>query len=257
MQTRVVIAAVVILILAVTGAYYYTSSTQPVQEQPKLLVVGTNTPFPPFEYTQNNTVTGFDIETIRALAKMSGYDDVVVKDLPFDSLITALQQGQIDVIAAGMTITADRQQQVDFTNSYWEADQSILVRNGTFLPQSLMDLKGKTVGVQTGTTGADLAEKNNATLGPIKEYDTFLLAVLDLVDGRLDAVIVDSPVAVAFTNQYPVLVASTVKTGEVWGFAVKKGNTTLLNALNAALAAFKNSPQWNALIQKYFGTRQQ
>ena len=252
MKSSLVVGVIIVLLLAIGGGYYfYTQSAQPTPK--KLLVVGTNTPFPPFEYVENNVVTGFDIEVIRALAQKAGYDDITVKDLPFDSLITALQQGQIDVIAAGMTITPEREQQVDFTNSYWEADQSILVKQGTFNPQGIADLAGKTVGVQTGTTGANLADENNSTLGPIKKYDTFLLAVLDLVNGRVDAVIVDSPVAVAFTGQYPVDVSTTIKTEEHWGFAVKKGNTTLLDPLNKALQEFKGSSEWNALIEKYFG----
>lgn len=178
-----------------------------------------------------------------------------MKDMAFDSLITALQQGQIDVIAAGLTINAERQQQVNFTDPYWQADQSILIRSSsTWIPQGISDLAGKTVGVQTGTTGEGLADANNSTLGPIKRYDSFLLAVQDLLNGKLDAVIVDSPVAVAFTNQFQVKVASTVVTGEQWGFAVKIGNTALLNALNQALSQFKGSAQWNALISKYFGS---
>jgi polar amino acid transport system substrate-binding protein len=252
MKTSVA-AGIIIVILAVAaigGYYYYTQ--KPVEK--KLLVVGTNTPFPPFEYVENGVVTGFDIEVIRALAQRAGYEDIEVKDMAFDSLITALQQGQIDAIAAGMTITPERQEQVSFTDSYWEADQSILVRKDSFNPQGIADLKRKTVGVQTGTTGAGLAEENNATLGPIKYYDTFMMAVLDLVNGRLDAVIVDSPVAVAFTKQYSVQVASTVRTGEQWGFAVRKDDTALLTGLNSALQEFKGSTEWDALIVKYFGS---
>ncbi len=242
---------VVILAIAAIGGYYYYMQKPP---EKKILVVGTNTPFPPFEYVENGVVTGFDIEVIRALAQKAGYDDIEVKDMAFDSLITALQQGQIDAIAAGMTITPERQEQVSFTDPYWEADQSILVTQDSFNPQGIADLAGKTVGVQTGTTGAILAEENNATLREIKYYDTFLLAVLDLTNGRVDAVIVDSPVAVAFTKQYSVHVASTVTTGEQWGFAVRKDDATLLASLNGAMQEFKGSTEWDALIVKYFGS---
>lgn len=244
---------IVIIIVAVGGVYLLTQKQTPSN----MLVVGTNTPFPPFEYTlTNGSVTGFDMDVIRALAINSGYSGITIKNLAsFDDLVPSLQSGQIDVIAAGMTITADRQTQVNFTNPYWEADQSILVLNSSsFRPQTMADLAGKTVGVQSGTTGESLAEQYNTTLGPIKSYDTFLLAVLDLVNGRVNAVIVDSPVATAFTSQYPVTVSSTVLTNETWGFAVKIGNTALLNKLNTALASFKGSAQWNALIEQYFGT---
>ena len=256
MKTRHLIGAVAILILAVaTGYYHFAQSTQPPG---KMLEVGTNTPFPPFEYVANNTVTGFDIDAINEVAIRAGYSGITVNDMPFDSLILALQEGQIDVIAAAMTITPDRQQQVDFTLPYWEADQAILVRKGSgFNPQNMSDLAGKTIGVQTGTTGDYLAQQYNTSLGPIKEHDTFLYAVLDLVNGRVDAVLVDSPVAAAFTNQYPVVESAIIKTGEQYGFAVRKGNAQLLNALNAALQQFKGSPEWNILLAKYFSTNQQ
>jgi polar amino acid transport system substrate-binding protein len=253
MKNSVAAGIIVILAIAAIGGYYYYSVQKPAEK--KMLVVGTNTPFPPFEYVdENGAVTGFDIEVIRALAQRAGYDDIEVKDMAFDSLITALQQGQIDAIAAGMTITPERQGQVGFTDPYWEADQSILVLQDSFNPQGTADLAGKVVGVQTGTTGAMLAEENNATLGEIKYYDTFLLAVLDLQNGRIDAVIVDSPVAVAFTKQYQVHVASTITTGEQWGFAVRKEDMALQSSLNAALREFKGSPEWEELIVKYFGT---
>ncbi|HVP23659.1 MAG TPA: basic amino acid ABC transporter substrate-binding protein [Conexivisphaerales archaeon] len=258
MKTSYILGIVLVVILVGAVGAYLLLNNNSGQCSGKCLVVGTNVPFPPFEYQlSNGTVTGFDMDVIRALAIQDGYNGITIKNFAsFDSLIPALQQGQVDVVAAGMTITPDRQAQVNFTNPYWQADQSILVLNSSNSnPQSITDLAGKTVGVQTGTTGESLAEQYNTTLGPIKHYDTFLLAVLDLVNGKLDAVIVDSPVATAFTGQYSVRVASTVVTGEQWGFAVKIGNTSLLNGLNSALATFKGSTQWNALIKQYFGTQ--
>lgn len=254
MKRTLAVAIILIIIVAAAGGYYGVTQLYPSSKGD--LVVGTNVPFPPFEYTlTNGTIVGFDITTIRALAQSAGYPNIVVKNLEFDSLIPALQQGQIDVIAAGMTITSDRAKQVNFTDPYWKADQSILVTSSSsFNPQNMTALSGKTVGVQTGTTGESLAEQYNTTI-TIKHYDTFLLAVLDLVNGRLDAVIVDSPVATAFTSQYAVKVSSTIVTGEVWGFAVKIGNTSLLNKLDTALASYQGSTGWNASLKEYFGTQ--
>jgi polar amino acid transport system substrate-binding protein len=254
MKSSIAIGIIVIIVVAAAVGYYgYTRAYPPSKGT---LVVGTNVPFPPFEYTApNGTIIGFDISTIRALARDAGYSNIVVQNMEFDSLIPALQQGQIDVIAAGMTITPDRAKLVNFTDPYWSADQSILILSSSnFNPQSMNDLSGKTVGVQTGTTGESLAEEYNTTIN-IKHYDTFLDAVLDLVNGRIDAVIVDSPVATAFTAQYPVRVSTTIVTGEVWGFAVRAGNTALLNSLNQALAQFKGSSGWNALLKEYFGNQ--
>jgi polar amino acid transport system substrate-binding protein len=255
LKQSLAVAIILIIVVAAVGGYY--GFTQLYSSSKADLVVGTNVPFPPFEYTlQNGTIVGFDIATVRALAQSAGYPNIVVKNLEFDSLIPALQQGQIDVIAAGMTIDSVRAKQVNFTNPYWRADQSILVASSSsFNPQNMTALSGKTVGVQTGTTGEGLAEQYNTTM-TIKHYDTFLLAVLDLVNGRLDAVIVDSPVATAFTGQYAVKVSSTIVTGEVWGFAVKIGNTSLLNKLNTALASYQGSAGWNASLREYFGTQE-
>jgi polar amino acid transport system substrate-binding protein len=250
------IVAVAVIIVAAGLAYYFTAARAPAKEY---LVVGTSPDFPPFEYIDEaGNVVGFDIDLIRLLAQRAGYKDIRIVTMDFDSLIPALTQGKIDVIAAGMTITEERKKVVDFTDPYWEADQAILVRRDSgFTPKSVDDLEGKIVGVQTGTTGADYvksyAEEHGIQL-TVKEYSSFVLAVQDLVNGRVDAVVVDSPVAKMFEQKYPVTIAAIIKTGEQYGFAVRKGNTMLLQALNQALHEVKNSPEWNELIEKYFGS---
>jgi polar amino acid transport system substrate-binding protein len=227
----------------------------------KCLVVGTSPDFPPFEYVaKNGSIVGFDIELIKLMAEKAGYKCVEIKSMSFDSLIPALEQGQIDVIAAGMTITPERAQRVDFTNPYWEVDQAILVRaDSKFKPKSVEDLSGHLVGVQTGTTAADYLKRANKEKGlniKIKEYDSYVLAVQDLINGRIDAVMVDLPVAKMFTKQYEgkLVISATVKTGEKYGFAVRKGNKDLLEKLNRALEEIKNSPTWDELVKKYFGS---
>lgn len=178
--------------------------------------------------------------------------------MDFDALIPALKQGKIDVIAAGMTITEKRKQEVDFTIPYWNADQAILVRaDSDFRPKGPDELAGKEVGVQTGTTGeyyiSDYKNKTGINI-EIKSYSSFVLAVQDLINGKIDAVIVDTPVASMFEKQYNVVISAVIKTGEQYGFAVRKGETELLNKLNQALKEFMNSTEWNKLVQKYFGS---
>jgi len=251
-----VVVAVIVVIVIAGLAYYFATSQAPTKEY---LVVGTSPDFPPFEYIdEEGNVVGFDIDLILLLAQKAGYKDIKIVTMDFDSLIPALTQGKIDVIASGMTITEERKKVVDFTDPYWEADQAILVREDSgFMPKSIDDLNGKTVGVQTGTTGADYvksyAEEHGLNIN-VKEYSSFVLAVQDLVNGRIDAVVVDSPVAKMFEQKYPVTIATIIKTGEQYGFAVRKGETELLQALNKALHEVKNSPEWNKLIEKYFGS---
>ncbi len=259
LDTKLVIVIAVIVIIAIVGGVAYYLSTQHQAAKKEYLVVGTSPDFPPFEYIdEKGNVVGFDIDLIRLLAQKAGYKDIKIVTMDFDALIPALTQGKIDVIAAGMTITEERKKVVDFTDPYWEADQAILVRkDSNFKPKSIDDLNGKVVGVQTGTTGADYvknyAKEHNLNI-EVKEYSSYVLAVQDLVNGRIDAVVVDSPVAKMFEQKYPVVISAIIKTGEKYGFAVRKGDTELLQALNKALHEVMNSPEWNKLIEKYFGS---
>ncbi len=259
MSKNILILILGILVI-VGGLLVYMFVMAPSTEK-KVLKVGTSADFPPFEYIDNETgeIVGFDIELIKELAKSIGYDEVEIVNMQFDALIPALDRGDVDVVIAGMTITAERQQIVDFTNPYWEADQSILVKkNGGYNPQTVSDLNGHTIGVQSGTTGEWLIDEliSNGTLTnvDVRRYPSFVHAVTDLVNGQIDAVIIDKPAAQQFTKQYNVEVSAVIKTGEKYGIAVKKGRTELLNKLNSALQAFMGSDKWNSLVNKYFGS---
>lgn len=251
-----VVAAIVVVVIAGVGVAYVGGYIGGGGGK-KVLKVGTSPDFPPFEYIDDNgNIVGIDIDLVKALAAKLGYD-VEIVSIDFDGLIPALQNGQIDVIAAGMTITDERKQKVDFTLPYWDADQAILVKKGSdFYPQSLNDLAGKVVGVQSGTTGEwlidDFINQSGSDI-TVKRYPSFVLAVTDLINGRIDAVIVDTPVAAAFSKKYDVEVSATIQTGEQYGLAVQKGNTELLNELNQALEEFLKSQDWQNIINKYFG----
>jgi polar amino acid transport system substrate-binding protein len=222
-----------------------------------ILKVGTSPDFPPFEFIDDKgNIVGFDMDLVNILANMTGYK-VQIVSMSFDSLILALQNKQIDVIAAGMTIRPDREKLVSFTIPYWNASMSIVVKNGSsFMPKSLDDLVGKTVGAESGTTGELMLKEYVNNTGKqinIKSYENFILIVQDLVNGKLDAAMIDTPVAQAFTKQYPVTISVTIDTGQRFGLAVNKDNTQLLNQLNDALQRLMNSPQWDQLVSKWFG----
>ncbi len=251
----IAVIIVVILIIAGIAAYY---AMQPSKPQEKVLVVGTASGFPPFEYVDPNThkVVGFDIDLITMIAHKIGYDKVEIKDMEFDSLIPALQSGTIEVAIAGMTITQEREKVVDFSKPYWHADQAVVVRkDSNIVVNSPDDLRGMKIGVQTGTTGeiyvTEHVGKDNAT---IKSYPSYVEAVQALVNGQIDVIVVDTPVAQSFTHKYDVKIIHTFDTGEAYGIAVKKGNTKLLNEINSALDEIMNSPEWNKLVEKYFGS---
>ncbi|NAY90059.1 MAG: transporter substrate-binding domain-containing protein [Desulfurococcales archaeon] len=278
------LAVIVIVIVALGGVAYYSLShqgspaqtqtstntqtaTQTQTSQPtsttagsssqRILKVGTSPDFPPFEFIDDKgNIVGFDIDLVNTLANMTGYK-VQIVSMSFDSLILALQNKQIDVIAAGLTIRPDREKVVAFTIPYWNATMSIVVRNGSsFMPKSLDDLVGKTVGAETSTTGEMLLKDYVNQTGKqinIKSYENFILIVQDLVNGKLDAAMIDTPVAQSFTKQYPVTISATIDTGQRFALAVNKDDTQLLNQLNAALQQLLNSPEWDKLVSKWFG----
>ena len=211
--------------------------------------VGTEASFPPFEYVENGQFVGFDIDLIREIGKLKGFN-VEVIDISFDSLIPSL------TIAAGMTITEDRQKVVDFTIPYYSGDQSILVRKDSEFDITVLFGNHK-IGVQTGTTGdlwvtEHLSDKNILPKKNIIRYDTFNFAVRDLVNKNIDAIVLDNPVAERFTKTDPVKIIGIIKTEESYGMAVKKGNKELLNLLNSGIQELQKSGKLDELIDKYF-----
>ncbi len=246
------IAVIVIAVLALL--IIYPRLTAPPA---KVLRVGTSPDFPPFEFIdEGGNIVGIDIDLVKAIAKRLGYE-VEVISIDFEGLIPALLNKQIDVIASGMTITEERAEVVAFTTPYWEADQAILVAAGSgFRPQSLDDLVEKKVGVQSGTTAEQLVHDYITSTGKsidVKSYPSYVLAVVDLVNGRLDAVIVDSPVAQMFVREYNVEVSAIIRTEEKYGLAVRKDDVELLSKLNEALEEFLNTDEWMQIIDKYLG----
>ncbi|MEM0224542.1 MAG: basic amino acid ABC transporter substrate-binding protein [Desulfurococcaceae archaeon] len=256
MSKITIIALLIVVAIAVSMiVYYFYLKPTPVK---KVLRVGTSPDFPPFEFINETTneIVGIDIDLVKLIAKKIGYE-VEIVPIDFDGLIPALQAGQIDLIASGMTITEERAKVVDFSIPYWEANQAIIVvRGGQFKPRGLEDLVGKTVGVQTGTTAeiliTDYINKTNANI-QVKSYSSYILATQDLLNGRLDAVIVDEPVAQALQRKYNVEISASIETGEKYGLAIKKGNAELLNAVNKALNEILNSQEWYDIISKYTG----
>ncbi len=217
-------------------------------------VVGTSAGFPPFEYVENGEIVGFDMDLMKAIGEEMGFE-VEFKDIAFDSLIPALKTGNLDVVAAGMTITGEREKVVDFSNSYYSADQSIIV--GEDDEKGLTAIFGNNdVGLQTGTTGdlwvTEKLEETGILTGNIKRFDTFVLAVNDLVNKNLDAVVLDSPVAARFAELRPVKIVGIIVSGENYGLAVNEGNTELLNKLNEGLEKVRTSGKMDELIDTYF-----
>ncbi|WP_254766233.1 basic amino acid ABC transporter substrate-binding protein [Salinilacihabitans rarus] len=224
------------------------------------IVAGTAPGFPPFEMTEDGDLVGFDVDLLEAVVEETDYELTEWQEFDFDTLIQALQSGNIDVIAAAMTITEERQEQIAFSDPYYSADQSVLVaEGGDFQPGSLEDLDGRTVGAQSGTTGEEVVQNDLIDEGVIGEgdytsYDNYVLAVEDLERGLIDAVILDQPVGQTFESNRDVEVAFTFETGEEYGFGVRQDDGDLQSALSEGIAAVEESGEYDEITEKWFAS---
>ena len=193
-----------------------------------------------------------EIETIDDEEIATRYHKQAVADL--DTLAE-----EIDVIAAAMTITEGRQETIAFSDPYWESDQAILVREGgDFQPSEWADFEGARVGAQSGTTGADVVESNLVAEGVTSEdnfstYDSYVLAVEDLANENIDAVVVDNPVAETFAANRDVTVAFIEETGERFGFGLRQGESELQSALNDGLQTVRDDGTYQEITNTWFG----
>ena len=203
-------------------------------EATPVLTMGTNAAFPPYEFFEDNVIVGIDAEVAAAIADKLGMA-LVIEDMDFDSLVPAVYSGKIDIAMAGMTVTEERLQSVNFSTSYATGIQSIIVKEGSPI-QSVDDLvNAGLIGVQQGTTGdiycsGDFGEEH------ISKYKTGNEAVMALVAGKVDCVVIDNEPAKAYVAANEGLVIlETEYAVEDYAIAVSLENTELLDAINAAL----------------------
>ncbi|HKL29317.1 MAG TPA: transporter substrate-binding domain-containing protein [Natrialbaceae archaeon] len=218
------------------------------------IVAGTAVGFPPFEIRNDQgEIDGFDIELLEAIVDETDYELTDWRNFDFKSLVPSLTSDEIDVIAAAMTITEEREQTISFTDPYYSADQGVLVRSGgDFQPSSLGDLAGRTLGAQKGTTGESVAQ-DEVEDSTYRGYDSYVLAVQDLQNRNLDAVVLDQPVAQSFEANQNVEIAFVYETGEEYGFGVRKNDDDLREALNDGLATVQDDGTFQDLTTKWFG----
>jgi ABC-type amino acid transport substrate-binding protein len=212
------------------------------------IVMVTNAEFPPYEYHENDTIVGIDADIARAVAEQMGME-LEIQDMAFDSLIPAIQSGKADFAAAGMTVNEDRLKNVDFTDTYAQAAQVIIVTKDSPIA-SPDDLTGKKIGVQTGTTGDIYAD--DVENGEVQRFNKGMEAVMALNQGKIDAVIIDREPAKVFVKENEGLkILDEAFTEEEYAIAVKKGNTELLDKMNAAIKELKESGELQKIVDKY------
>lgn len=218
--------------------------------EPGKLIMSTNAAFPPYEMTTDSgEFEGIDIETAQAIADKLGLE-LQIDDMDFDAALLAVQQGKADMVMAGVTVTDERQNVMDFTDSYATGIQSIIVKEDSDIA-SVDDLAGKKIGTQRGTTGYlycsdDFGDEN------VVAYDNGLTAVQMLNNGQVDCVVIDNAPAKEFIAANPGLkLLDTAYVEESYAIGVGKGNIELKDAINTALEELKADGTLQAIVDKY------
>jgi arginine/lysine/histidine/glutamine transport system substrate-binding/permease protein len=223
-------------------------------EGEQTLVVATEPAFPPFEFQgEGGELEGFDIELMRAIGEEAGFE-IQFESLPFDGIIPALQAGTVGAAISGMTITAEREETIDFSRPYFKAGLAIATQEENQNIKSLDDLENKKIAVQIGTTGANQAEEIPGA--EVRTFDSAPLALQELSNGNVDAVINDAPVTLYAINERnldQLKVVGELLTEEYYGIALPS-NSENLDDVNEALGTLLENGTYDEIYQKWFGT---
>lgn len=227
-----------ILILAVSSFFIFSSCSKN-KNTGKKLTIATDATWPPMEFVnKDKEIVGFNIDIMKAIAAEAGFE-VEFRNTAWDGIFAGLAANKYDAVISSVTITEERQKNMDFSNPYVNAGQVIVVKKELEGVDKLSQLEGKSAGAQIGTTGAIEIAKNKAIT--LKSYDEIGLAIEDLANGRVDAVVCDSPIAADYVlqnEQYQNIlkIVGEPFTKEEYGIAVRKGNKEVLDLINDGLA---------------------
>lgn len=251
----IVLALVMVLALAACGGS--GSGSAGGGEAPALttvnagkLTMSTSPDFPPYEFTDDaGNIIGIDPEILEAVAAKLGLE-LQIDAMDFDGALLAVQQGKADIVGSGVTVTEARKLVMDFTDSYTTAVQVVVVSAGSDVTLDNMD--GKTIGVQRGTTGQIYAEDDYGA-EHVMAYDTYSSVVQALLNGQIDCIVMDKEPAKAFVaaNAGKLDILDTEYANEDYAYGVTKGNTALLDAINAALKELIADGTVSGIIGKY------
>lgn len=248
------VLAFVLLLAACGGDQTASNDGGGEKEKEKVYTVGIDTTYPPFEYEENGEYKGIDIDLIHAIAENQGFK-IELSPMDFGGIIPAMQAGQLDVAIAGMSITDDRKKVVDFSDPYFDAGITLVVKKDNNDIQTVSDLKGKTVAVKKGTSGAKFAEEHAEKEGfEITQFNDSPAMFQEVANGNADALIEDYPViayAIAQKNLGLKIVGDRLN-GDQYGIAVLKGeNEELLEKINKGLAELKENGKYDEILNTY------
>lgn len=219
----------------------------------KKLIIASDCTWPPMEFvSEDKEIVGFDIDLMKAAAKAGGFQ-IEIKNVAWDGIFAGLAAGKYDAVISSVTINDERKKTIDFSEPYVNAGQTIIVRKDT-TGTTLKDFEGKTAGAQISTTGAYEIEKNKAI--KLKTYDEIGMAIEDLVNKRIDAVVCDKPTAANYAlmnanYKQKLKLAGDPFTDENYGIAVNKGNSAVLEKINDGLKKITDSGELKAIEAKW------
>ena len=244
----VLLSAMLLLAMAACGEQ---SQTPDDTQEPAVLHMATEGTFPPYEYYDNGQLVGIDIEVAGAIAEKLGMK-LETTDIAFDSIIPGVQAGKYDIGMAGVTVSEERLQQVNFSDSYATGVQVVIVKEGGKV-QSLDDMADAIIGTQSGTTGFIYASSDFGD-DHVKSFTKTTDAVEALKNGQVDCVPLDNAPAEALVDANPdagLSILETAYTVEDYAIAINKENTDLQAKINAALAELKADGTLQSIIDKY------
>lgn len=260
-KSSTIMALILGALVLLTAGYFAVTMTAEKVSKPErgYFLIGTNTPFAPFEIKNGDRVVGFDIDLAERIAVKMG-KKLMIKDFSeFDSLLPSLQAGSLDMVVSAVSISEGRREVVSFSEPYYNTSQAVLIKKNnsdkfkqSCAPESFF---GLSIGYQKGTTSESWAEKNISVNSKLVSFSDIPFAIQLLRVGSLDAILIDGPVAesIAFSNP-DLMVAGTIKTDENYGIAVERGDPKkLLQGINAAIAEMKKNGEHQKLVDQWLG----
>ena len=244
----VLLSAMLLLAMAACGEQPQTPDDT---QEPAVQHMATEGTFPPYEYYDNGQLVGIDIEVAGAIAEKLGMK-LETTDIAFDSIIPGVQAGKYDIGMAGVTVSEERLQQVNFSDSYATGVQVVIVKEGGKV-QSLDDMADAIIGTQSGTTGFIYASSDFGD-DHVKSFTKTTDAVEALKNGQVDCVLLDNAPAEALVDANPdagLSILETAYTVEDYAIAINKENTDLQAKINAALAELVADGTLQSIIDKY------
>lgn len=241
------------VLMAILGCFLSTSAYAGGQE----IVFATDATWPPMEFVDaNKKIVGYSIDFMTAAGKEAGFTPIF-KAVAWDGIFAGLGVNKYDAVCSSVSITEERKKVMDFSEPYFKVRQALVVSSDS-TATSLKDLVGKKVGSQISTTGTFAVKKAEGVIS--KTYDEVGLAIEDLYNGRIDAVVCDDPVAAnyALANEKykaKLKIAAVIETGDVeyYGIAIKKGNKKILDLVNKGIQAVKAKGLEKEFQKKWIG----